>query len=90
MAISQSEVDKLNRLYEMRSSLQTIVTNIVQDIDRALDFRDEIESVQDDFHQEILEKLDLSIVTLRSAESHLEADLSLVRREIAEIEDRLH
>ena len=90
MTISQSEVDKLNRLYEMRSSLQTIVTNIVQDIDRALDFRDEIESVQDDFHQEILEKLDLSIVTLRSAESHLEADLSLVRREIAEIEDRLH
>ena len=90
MPISQSEVDKLNRLYEMRSSLQTIVTNIVQDIDRALDFRDEIESVQDDFHREILEKLDLSIVTLRSAESHVEADLSLVRREIAEIEDRLH
>lgn len=90
MAISQSKVDKLNRLYEMRSSLQTIVTNIVQDIDRALDFRDEIESVQDDFHREILEKLDLSIVTLRSAESHLEADLSLVRREIAEIEDQLH
>lgn len=90
MPISQSEVDKLNRLYEMRSSLQTIVTNIVQDIDRALDFRDEIESVQDDFHREILEKLNLSIVTLRSAESHVEADLSLVRREIAEIEDRLH
>lgn len=90
MKISQSELDKLNRLYEMRSSLQTIVTNIVQDIDRALDFRDEIESVQDDVHREILEKLDLSIVTLRSAESHLEADLSLVRREIAEIEDRLH
>lgn len=90
MKISQSELDKLNRLYEMRSSLQTIVTNIVQDIDRALDFRDEIESVQDDFHREILEKLDLSIVTLRSVESHLEADLSLVRREIAEIEDRLH
>ena len=90
MPISQSEVDKLNRLYEMRSSLQTIVTNIVQDIDRALDFRDEIESVQDDFHREILEKLDLSIVTLRSAESHVEADLSLVRREIAEIEDRFH
>lgn len=90
MSISQSEVDKLNRLYEMRSSLQTIVTNIVQDIDRALDFRDEIESVQDDFHREVLEKLDLSIVNLRSVESHLEADLSLVRREIAEIEDRLH
>lgn len=90
MKISQSELDKLNRLYEMRSSLQTIVTNIVQDIDRALDFRDEIESVQDDVHREILEKLDLSIVTLRSAESHLEADLSLVRREIAKIEDRLH
>lgn len=90
MTISQSEVDKLNRLYEMRSSLQTIVTNIVQDIDRALDFRDEIESVQDNFHREVLEKLDLSIATLRSAESHLEADLSLVRREIAEIEDRLH
>lgn len=90
MTISQSEVDKLNRLYEMRSSLQTIVTNIVQDIDRALDFRDEIESVQDDFHREILEKLDLSIATLRSAESHLESDLSLVRREIAKIEDRLH
>ena len=90
MPISQSEVDKLNRLYEMRSSLQTIVTNIVQDIDRALDFRDEIESVQDNFHREVLEKLDLSIVNLRSVESHLEADLSLVRREIAEIEDRLH
>lgn len=90
MTISQSEVDKLNRLYEMRSSLQTIVTNIVQDIDRALDFRDEIESVQDDFHREVLEKLDLTIVTLRSAESHLEADLSLVRSQIAEIEDRLH
>jgi len=90
MTISQSEVDKLNRLYEMRSSLQTIVTNIVQDIDRALDFRDEIESVQDNFHREVLEKLDLSIVNLRSVESHLEADLSLVRREIAEIEDRLH
>lgn len=90
MTISQSEVDKLNRLYEMRSSLQTIVTNIVQDIDRALDFRDEIESVQDNFHREVLEKLDLSIVDLRSVESHLEADLSLVRREIAEIEDRLH
>ena len=53
MTISQSEVDKLNRLYEMRSSLQTIVTNIVQDIDRALDFRDEIESVQDNFHREV-------------------------------------
>lgn len=90
MSISQSEVDKLNRLYEMRSSLQTIVTNIVQDIDRALDFRDEIESVQDNFHREILEKLDLSIVTLRSAKSHLEDDLSLVKREIAKIEDRLH
>ena len=90
MPISQSEVDKLNRLYEMRSSLQTIVTNIVQDVDRALDLRDEIESVQDDFHREILEKLDLSIVTLRSAESHVEADLSLVRREIAKIEDRLY
>lgn len=90
MTISQSEVDKLNRLYEMRSSLQTIVTNIVQDIDRALDFRDEIESVQDNFHREVLEKLDLSIVNLRSVESYLEADLSLVRREIAEIEDRLH
>ena len=90
MTISQSEVDKLNRLYEMRSSLQTIVTNIVQDIDRALDFRDEIESVQDNFHREVLEKLDLSIVNLRSVESHLEADLSLVRRDIAEIEDRLH
>lgn len=90
MPISQSELDKLNRLYEMRSTLQTIVTNLVQDIDRALDFRDEIESMQDDFRREILEKLDLSIATLRSAESHLEADLSLVRREIAEIEDRLH
>ena len=90
MAISQSELDKLNRLYEMRSSLQTIVTNIVQDIDRALDFRDEIESVQDDFHQEILEKLDLSIVTLRSTRSYLEDDLSLVKREISKIEDALH
>lgn len=90
MTIRQTELDKLNRLYEMRSSLQTIVTEIVQNIDRTLDLRDEVETVQDDFHRDILENIDLSVVTLRSAQKNIEDDLSLVRREIAEIEDTLH